>query len=152
MLQWLECRVPPPIIAALTAAGLWVAARTGPVGATTGLRAVGVTLGLTGLALALWAIASFRRRATTIHPLHPEQASALVVDGPNRWSRNPMYVGLLLVLTGWGCWLGTPWAVAGVPAAWVYLWRFQVQPEERALRARFGAEYDAYASRVRRWL
>jgi protein-S-isoprenylcysteine O-methyltransferase Ste14 len=89
---------------------------------------------------------------TTIHPTRPHEASTLVVVGPNRWSRNPMYVGLLLVLVGWGVWLGSAAAFVVVPFAWGWLRRFQVLPEERALAVRFGAAYGTYASRVRRWL
>ena len=152
--QWslLECRVPPPVVSLLVAAIMRALAHAWPGGLATTWRPTGVVLAVGGVGLAVWAIASFRRAATTIHPLVPHEATTLVVAGPNRWSRNPMYVGMLLVLTGWGLWLGGGLAMLGVPLAWVWLRRFQVEPEERALRQRFGAAYDAYTVRVRRWI
>lgn len=149
---WLECRVPPPVVALVTAAAMHMLARTWPGGLPAAWRPVGVATAVSGVALALWAILSFRRAVTTIHPTRPHEASTLVVLGPNRWSRNPMYVGLLLVLVGWGVWLGSAAAFVVVPFAWGWLRRFQVLPEERALAVRFGAAYGTYASRVRRWL
>lgn len=150
-LAWLECRVPPPIVVVATGAVMWRAARQWPGTLPGGVRQAGPVLAGVGAALALWAVLAFRRASTTVHPLHPEQASALVIAGPNRWTRNPMYVGMLLALAGWGVWLGGGVALAGVAAAWGWLHRFQVLPEERALTARFGAAYDAYRARVRRW-
>jgi protein-S-isoprenylcysteine O-methyltransferase Ste14 len=67
-------------------------------------------------------------------------------------SRNPMYVGLLLLLAGWALHLSHPLALLGLPAFVAYMNRFQIAPEERALRAKFGPAYEDYARAVRRWL
>ena len=76
----------------------------------------------------------------------------MVTTGICRVTRNPMYLGFALALLGWGLWLGHAVAL-GVPLAFVlYVNRFQIQPEERALRAKFGAPYEDYRRRVRRWL
>jgi protein-S-isoprenylcysteine O-methyltransferase Ste14 len=131
---------------------MWAATRMLPAGFPPSARGAGFAVALCGGVVALWAITSFRRQRTTIHPMHPHEATALVVRGPNRFSRNPMYVGLLLVLVGWALWLRQPVAMSGVLVAWGYLWRFQVLPEERALYARFGDDYAAYTRRVRRWV
>jgi protein-S-isoprenylcysteine O-methyltransferase Ste14 len=95
---------------------------------------------------------SFHRRGTTVNPLQPETASALVTSGVYRLSRNPMYAGFLLCLCGWGCYLGNAYALLGPVAFVLYMNRFQIIPEERALERIFGAEYDAYHRMVRRWL
>jgi protein-S-isoprenylcysteine O-methyltransferase Ste14 len=150
-LHLLECRVPPPVVVLVVAAGMWRVTRVWPGTLPPGARLAGPVLAVLGAVLALWGVLAFRRASTTVHPLHPEQASALVIAGPNRWTRNPMYVGMLLALAGWGVWLGGGVALAGVAAAWAWLHRFQVLPEERALAARFGAAYDAYRAQVRRW-
>ena len=84
--------------------------------------------------------------------MHPDRSAALVAGGIYRSSRNPMYLGFLLLLAAWACWLANPLALAGLPAFVLYLNRFQIAPEERALRARFGDAYDGYARAVRRWL
>ena len=112
----------------------------------------GLPLAIAGLLLAGWAIVTFRRAATTIHPLRPDETTALVVTGPNRWSRNPMYVGMLVALAGWGLWLGGGVALSGVAGAWAWLHWFQVLPEERALASRFGGGFSDYCAQVRRWL
>jgi protein-S-isoprenylcysteine O-methyltransferase Ste14 len=148
----LECRVPPPVVALLAAGGMRVLAREWPSARFTPLPTAGLAVAVAGVALAVWAMRSFRRAATTIHPLEPHKATQLVVAGPNRWTRNPMYVGLLVVLVGWGLWLGSAPALMFVPLAWGWLTRFQVGPEERALDARFGEAYRSYRASVRRWL
>jgi protein-S-isoprenylcysteine O-methyltransferase Ste14 len=96
--------------------------------------------------------ASFRRARTTVNPLKPESASSLVASGVYRVSRNPMYVGLCLVLLGWAVMLSNVLAYAIVPVFVLYMNRFQIGPEEAALERVFGADYVAYRARVRRWL
>lgn len=150
----LELRVPPVavllvagllmgLIAWCTPALLWgYAIRTG----------IGLAVGSIGILIALAGVLSFRRARTTVNPLRPEAASSLVASGIYRYTRNPMYLGMLLVLIGWAVFLARPWALAVLPAFVVYMNRFQIGPEERALRGIFGAEFDAYRSRVGRWL
>ena len=104
--------------------------------------------GLVGLA----GVRAFARAQTTFNPLAPERASRLVSGGICRFSRNPMYLALLLALLAWGLWLGNLPALALLPAFVLVLNRLQIQPEERALARLFGAEYEAYCRQVRRWL
>ena len=105
----------------------------------------GWTVGL----LAVW---TFRRARTTVNPLHPEGVTSLVTHGIFRFSRNPMYVGVVALLLGWALWLGVPWVFLGPPALMLFLQRYQILPEERILTERFGSAYLAYCKRVRRWL
>ena len=100
----------------------------------------------------LSAVLGFRRARTTLNPLKPQEASALVVRGIYRWTRNPMYLAMLLVLVGWACIVANWAALAMLPLFVIYLNRFQIVPEERALHARFGAEFENYRRKVRRWL
>ncbi|HVU33377.1 MAG TPA: isoprenylcysteine carboxylmethyltransferase family protein [Opitutaceae bacterium] len=93
----------------------------------------------------------FVRVRTTIHPMHPEQASTLVTSGIFGVSRNPMYLGLLLILAAWGIHLASALALFGLPAFALYLNEFQIKPEEEALARKFGAAYEEYQQRVRRW-
>ena len=72
--------------------------------------------------------------------------------GPYRWSRNPFYIGLLLVLAGACLALSLEWALAGIPLLGLLLDRLVVPHEEALLAQRFGAEWSAYASATRRWL
>ena len=107
---------------------------------------------IVSLGIGVEALIGFRRAKTTVNPLRPDQASALVTGGIYRWTRNPMYLGMLLLLIGWACILSNGAALAILPLFVIYMNRFQIGPEERALRARFGAEFDNYCRNVRRWL
>lgn len=93
----------------------------------------------------------FHRDETTVDPLDPTRASALVQDGPFAISRNPMYVALASALTAHAItrrsWLGLL-PVAGFVAV---MDRYQIPPEEDALREAFGEDYEQYAARVPRW-
>lgn len=89
---------------------------------------------------------------TTVHPLRPDAATALVTNGIYRFTRNPMYLGLLLALFGWALLLGQPAALLLAVAYVPVMNRLQIIPEEHALRARFGAAFHDYQARVRRWL
>lgn len=105
-----------------------------------------------GILVAAAAIAQFSRSRTTLNPLEPSRASSLVTTGIFTFSRNPMYLGLVLLLTGWALWLGSasPWFVP--PLFAILLYRVQIVPEERALAVLFGEAYVAYRHRVRRWI
>ena len=81
-----------------------------------------------------------------------DKASALVVSGVYKVSRNPMYLGFLLVLFGWGIFLSNLLALLLLPGFVVYLKHFQIGPEEEALRLRFGVQYEMYQRNVRRWI
>ena len=103
-----------------------------------------------GIAIAVVANRLFARRGTAIHPF--AEATTLVTDGPFRYSRNPMYLGMVMVLAGIALLEGslTPWLVIP-PFAWILSRQF-IRVEQRALEQRFGADYIAYKKRVRRWL
>lgn len=113
---------------------------------------VAIVLSTTGLSIAVVGIAAFHRATTTVDPQRPGGASSLVTSGVYRWSRNPMYLGMVLVLLGWGAWLASPLSLLFVILFGAYLERFQIIPEERALRDRFGEEFEAYCHGPGRWL
>jgi protein-S-isoprenylcysteine O-methyltransferase Ste14 len=153
-MRTLETRIPPPVVLVAHGGIAWILARALPGGAFAlpGRPAWALAAALGGLAVALAGVRECRRARTTVNPLRPEQASALVSSGPFRITRNPMYLGLVGVLLGWTLWLSNAWAFVAVPALMWFLARFQIQPEERALEARFGEVFRDYAARVRRWL
>ncbi len=110
----------------------------------------GLVIAVPGLLQGLWAISHFVRAQTPVKP-HTE-AARLVIAGPYRYSRNPMYLGLLCVLIGTAIGLGTlsPWLVP--PAFILVITEHFIRPEERRLEARFGEEFRRYRASVRRWL
>ena len=95
---------------------------------------------------------SFKKAHTTVNPLNPEACSTLVDTGIYRYSRNPMYLALLLALAGWGIFLGNFYALVLTIAFVLYMNRFQIRPEEKALEALFGTGFLEYRRSVRRWL
>lgn len=153
-MHMLENRVPPPLVGLIFAGLMWSLRLTPPV-IDWPLRwriAAAVMVASAGVGFSLAGVLSFRRAKTTVNPLKPETASALVVRGVYRVSRNPMYVGMLLVLLAWALYLSSPWTLLGPVAFVAYITRFQIVPEERALAARFGASFAHYCAKVRRWL
>jgi protein-S-isoprenylcysteine O-methyltransferase Ste14 len=104
------------------------------------------------LAIAIDAVVffRFRRAATTILP--HRGSTALVTDGPFEKSRNPIYVGYVALTLGVGLAFGNPWAIGLAAVVGVGLQKLAIEPEERHLAARFGADYAAYRARVPRWL
>jgi protein-S-isoprenylcysteine O-methyltransferase Ste14 len=150
----LDLKVPPLAAVVLTAAlmGLGAKALPGSGFQLPGRPWLAGGIAVAGALVTISGVLSFRRAKTTVNPLHPENATALVTSGVYRWTRNPMYLGLLLMLLGWSAWLSNAAALALVGGFVIFLDRFQIRPEERALESRFGREFGAYKARVRRWL
>ena len=154
VLKFVELKVPPPLVALFMAGLSWLAAWAAPT-----LRFVlphrnGIVLALfvAAVCVSVLGVASFRRARTTLNPLRPENASVLVMSGIYRYTRNPMYLGLLLALLAWAIFLSNALAFVFLPAFILYMNRFQIAPEERVLVSMFGQEFTAYLSKVRRWL
>ena len=113
---------------------------------------LGGLLAAVGIVIDVTALMGFRKAATTVNPLDPSKASSLVTDGVFRVTRNPMYLGMVLLLIGWGVWLGSasPWLVP--PLFVIAVTVVQIIPEEQALRRRFGEQYLSYQRKVSRWI
>ncbi len=150
----LELRIPPPLVALLCAGAMWGLSLLPPVFALSPVArlALALPVAVIGLLFNIAGVAGFRRARTTVNPLKPHTASTLVRSGVYRLSRNPMYVGVLLLLVAWAVYLSALWVWLGVLTFYLYIDRFQIAAEERALTARFGVDYEAYCARVRRWL
>ena len=153
-MRWLELKIPPPIVGLLIAALMVLIARHSPVLALPNAlrQALALALLAIGALLDLSGALAFRRARTTVNPLQPGKTSAIVDTGVYRITRNPMYLGMATMLTGAAVYLAAPLALLGPLAFAAYITRFQIQPEERALLAKFGEPYRAYCQRVRRWL
>jgi protein-S-isoprenylcysteine O-methyltransferase Ste14 len=150
----LELKIPPPLVAMGVALLMWLASWVvGPFEMPYVLR-IGATLAfvVVGLGFDLAGLDSFVRAKTTVNPIKPASTSSLVITGIYRVTRNPMYLGLLLVLLGWATFLANGVAFLLAPLFVLYINRFQIDPEERVLSAKFGAEFSAYKAGVRRWL
>ena len=149
-----ELAVPPVALVVIAAALMWTASLAVPVFdfALPGGPTFWVGLTLMGALTCLAGVASFRAKNTTVNPMKPRSTSSLVVSGIYRHSRNPMYLGFLLILLGWAAFLSNVSAFLVLPAFVSYMNRFQISPEERALDSLFGRAYAEYRTAVRRWL
>ena len=149
-----ELKIPPPAVVLVMGVLMWLVARVLPMlGFEFPLRSqVAAGLAIAGTVMAAAGVVSFRRAETTVNPMKPASSSSLVVSGIYKLTRNPMYLGFLLVLLGWAIFLSNVIAFLLLPAYVFYMNRFQIEPEERALGALFGEEFAAYCARVRRWL
>lgn len=153
-MQVLELKIPPPVVALLVAVSMWFARRYAPsLSLIIPWRpAVAFAFIIMGIALALAGVLAFRKAKTTVNPTKPEATSTVVATGIYGFTRNPMYLGMLLVLAGWAVFLANAVSFLLLPMFVLYMNRFQIGPEERVLSEHFGSEYSAYMQSVRRWL
>lgn len=147
----LDLRVPPPLIAGASAFLQWLLTRD-PQRPTKARRASAVALVVTGATIGARGLRQFQQARTTFHPHHPESSTTLVTTGVYSRTRNPMYLGMAVGLLGIAVFRGQVTALLPILAYAGYLQRFQIRPEERALSALFGEDYEAYTQRVRRWI
>lgn len=153
-MRQLELKVPPLIVVAIAALLMWAVARATPrlTLPYPGRVLVAAALLISGIAVMLTGVLAFRKASTTVDPRFPENASHVVSSGIYRYTRNPMYLGMLVVLIAWMAWLSNAGTIV-IPALFaLYITRWQIVPEERALAEKFGAEYAAYCKAVRRWV
>ncbi len=145
----------PPIVQVLVCGALgWGLALCFPglrFGGSWGIM-FALVLFIAGVTLLALALASFFQAKTTANPIDVSRAETLVTSGLFRLSRNPMYLGMLLILIGGVFWIGN-WSAFLAPA--IFFWamtELQVKPEERALKDKFGDAYTGYCKSTRRWI
>lgn len=153
-MNWLELRIPPVALALIGALGMTACAQWLPAWrlTLTGSTAVATALALVGALVVLLGVYEFRRSRTTVNPVRPGNATCVVSHGIYRVSRNPMYLGLALALLALAVYQAHALSPLWVAGFVVYMTRFQIRPEERALVSKFGAEYTSYIESVRRWI
>lgn len=161
---WLETKIPPPLVLLLAAVGTWWLKDSVLFEFSEFERSNFRTYIDPGknLAVALFvlfacvfdlpAIYSFLRAKTTINPMKVSSSSAIITHGVYRLTRNPMYVGLVFWLLAWGVYIEAPICIVFVVSLVLYIQKFQISPEEKALEDKFGDEYLNYKKRVPRWL
>jgi len=155
----MRLKIPPPLVALICI--LLMGLITLPTGfASFEFRSVGLpvldiasaALLIIGLGINITAFLAFRSAETTINPLKPETAGRLVNTGLYRFTRNPMYLGMLIVLIAWGIWLANWISFFGPVLFIAFITQFQIMPEEQALEKLFPDEYPKFKKSVRQWL
>jgi protein-S-isoprenylcysteine O-methyltransferase Ste14 len=149
-----EHLIPPPLVALLIGlAMLGLAKASGPPAVDEALRVDGASvLFVLGLACAASGAFAFQRQGANISPHKIDRGDVLVTSGVFRWTRNPMYLGLTLLLSDYALYLARPLCLLGPIAFVPFITRFQIIPEERAMRTKFGERFVDYCAKTRRWI
>lgn len=150
----LELIIPPPGYALIIGFLMWLLNQYLPIASLiqSPWNRVGLVLIVLAFSMDFSSLYLFFKKHTTPSPFTPKKASTLVITGTYKYTRNPMYVGLLVVLTGYAVWLGSLSPFLLIPVFYWLITNIQIKAEERILEEKFGQEYLDYKSRVRRWL
>lgn len=153
-MKFLECKIPPALFFAITTGMMWIASEhlqrfsfSHPIFSwiAKALFLIGILIGIAG-------VIEFRKKRTTVDPHQPEKASSFVNSGIYHFTRNPMYLGLLTGLIGILFYFANPINILLVTGFVLYMNRFQIIPEERAMGKKFGDDFLDYKKSVRRWI
>lgn len=148
-------RFPPPLIYLVPLAlGIWLRhldplIQVSPAAAAL-LKRAGIAMVIIAGALLLWALTTFWRARTAVIP--HKTATTLVIAGPYRLTRNPMYLGLTILYIGVSLWAAAVWPLLFLPMVIIVMRVAVINREEAYLARRFGDQYRQYQARVRRWI
>ncbi|MCO4320763.1 methyltransferase family protein [Aliidiomarina quisquiliarum] len=153
-MPFLELRIPPVLVVLILAAAMCLGTWLLPTlqFSLPGKWWVAAAFVLLGVGVVLLSAKQVIAARTTLDPRKPQKTRRLVTQGLFRYSRNPIYAGLLLLLLGLAVLLANAVAFILLPFYVLYMSRFQIQPEERFMRRKFGKEYEIYFTKVRRWI
>ena len=148
----METKIPPPIVTLVFGLSIYFSRGIFQVVEIKYSFYFGILLLLLGFVILISAVRLFRKDKTTVNPLSPEQASKLVTDGIFKYSRNPMYLGMALVLSSIAVFFNIIGGIILVALFCAYITKFQILPEERAMRDLFSDDFDKYTKVTRRWI
>ena len=150
----LEQKIPPVVVFLIAVILMWVTTKV--AGFLSFHHPFNVQLltlcVLMGVGVAILGVASFKKHKTTVNPIKTDRVVSLVTSGVYQYSRNPMYVGMLLCLVGIGLYTSNPLNILFIVLFVWYMNKYQIIPEEAFLTDKFGAIYTEYMKTVRRWL
>lgn len=150
----LKLLIPPPAWLLFFGASMWAIDRNFPIleWVAEPWHKIGWVLIAAALLIDLTSLLTFFKKHTTPNPFRPRKTQTLVTTGTYSFTRNPMYLGMVIILTGWGIYLGSIAPFLLIP---IFIWVLtvmQIIPEEEILEEKFGQEYKDYKARVRRWI
>ncbi|WP_404417147.1 methyltransferase family protein [Marinospirillum sp.] len=150
----LHTRVPPLLLTLLLLLALWLLSWVTPefqVYHPVRFLVAGLMLAV-GSYFCIAGVLGFRRANTSVDPRNPEAASNLVTGGVYQISRHPMYLGFACLLVAWGVYLSSPWLLLVLPLFVLWIYYFQIRPEEKTLENKFGQAFLDYKAKVPCWL
>jgi len=145
-------KIPPPIITLICGLGIYFSRPLFPKYNYISIDIIAASFLLLGIIILITSVLSFKRRSTTVSPLQPENASYLVVSGIFKYSRNPMYLGMLLILISMTIKFNFVGGILIIFAFIAFITKFQIIPEETALERLFGKEFTRYKKKTKRWI
>ncbi|MDG1268079.1 MAG: isoprenylcysteine carboxylmethyltransferase family protein [Candidatus Marinimicrobia bacterium] len=148
----MNTKIPPPIVTATFGLIIYFSKSFSPVYSFENSNMISVIFLLFGLGIFSAAVQSFKKHKTTINPLSPDKASSLVNSGIFSYSRNPMYLGMLLILLAVSFKFNISGGLFISFLFKIYITRFQIMPEEKAMAKLFGEEFITYKNQTRRWI
>jgi len=150
---WLELKIPPPLLLLILVLTMSATQSHFAGGLTSGAHIyAGLATMFAGFVIDFVALRSLIGNRTTPSPINIDRAKKLVATGLFSFTRNPMYLGMVLLLLGLVMLSLNLWQLIGPLVFVLYITRFQILPEERVMASKFGADYAAYRTRVRRWI
>ena len=148
----METKIPPPIVTLVFGLSIYFSRGIFQVIEIKHSFYFGILLLLLGFVILISAVRLFRKDKTTVNPLSPEQATKLVTDGIFKYSRNPMYLGMALVLGSIAVFFNLIGGIILIALICAYITKFQIFPEEKAMRDLFPDDFDKYTKATRRWI
>jgi protein-S-isoprenylcysteine O-methyltransferase Ste14 len=148
----METRIPPPIVTLVFGLSIYFSREIFQVVEIKYSFYIGILLLILGLAILISAVRLFRKDKTTVNPLSPEQSTKLVTDGIFKYSRNPMYLGMVFILSSMAVFFNLIGGIILIALFCFYITKFQIIPEERAMSNLFSQDFNKYKQATRRWI
>ena len=148
----METKIPPPLVTLVFGMSIYFSREMFPAIEIQYSLYLGIFLLLSGFFILVSAVRLFRKDETTVNPLSPEQATKLVTDGIFKYSRNPMYLGMAIVLSSIAVFFNLLGGIILIALFCAYITKFQIIPEERAMSDLFSDDFDKYIKETRRWV
>tara|TARA_B100000900_G_C20031124_1_gene494027 strand:- start:66 stop:512 length:447 start_codon:yes stop_codon:yes gene_type:complete len=145
-------KIPPPIVTFICALVIYFSKSFFDQFSSYSNKTISLFFLILGLVVFVSAVKSFRKQKTTVNPLEPRQASSLVTSGIFKLSRNPMYLGMLLILLSISLKFNLIGGMFTSLFFYIFITKFQIIPEEVAMNELFGDEFLEYSKRTRRWI
>ena len=145
-------RIPPPIVTFICGVSIYFSKSFFNQFLNFSNNGISLFLLILGLIIFISAVRSFREQKTTVNPLKPKQASSLVTSGIFRFSRNPMYLGMLIILLSISFKFNLLGGIIISLLFFIFITKFQIFPEEEAMNELFGDKFTQYSNTTRRWI
>ena len=148
----MKTKIPPPVVTLVSALLIFFSKELFPSYAFDYQSMLSIGVFISGLMILVSAVSLFKKKETTVNPMSPEKASSLVVDGVFKYTRNPMYLGMSVVLLSISIQFNLMGGLLIVCLFVAYITAFQIIPEEEAMEENFGEEYLSFKKGTRRWI